>query len=127
MDVSLVTSLLNLGGVGVLAAALLLLHREALKAFRQELSEERLANRQELAIERQVSNERHENIMATLQDHREDSKRDHKETRHAVRDLANVVGLAQISKSQVHRASGGPPGSIVVETSPQTITDPEEP
>ncbi len=36
-----ITGLSNLGGMGLFAAALFLLHRDALKAFREELKEER--------------------------------------------------------------------------------------
>jgi hypothetical protein len=37
----LLHSLANLGGMGCLAAALLILHRDALKAFREELERDR--------------------------------------------------------------------------------------
>lgn len=37
----LISSLVNLGGGFVLAAAILMLHREAIKAFREEMSMER--------------------------------------------------------------------------------------
>ncbi len=38
---AILTGLANLGGMGLFAAALFLLHRDALKAFREELKEER--------------------------------------------------------------------------------------
>lgn len=41
----LITSLINFGGMGTLAAVLLMLHREAIKSFREEMGEERKANR----------------------------------------------------------------------------------
>jgi len=47
MDV-LTTSLFNAGGMGHLADALLLLHRDAIKAFREELAAERKVFRQAL-------------------------------------------------------------------------------
>lgn len=37
----LISGMANLGGMGLFAAALFLLHRDALKAFREELKEER--------------------------------------------------------------------------------------
>lgn len=40
----LVLTLANMGGVGALAAVLLLLHREAIKIFREEMTAERAAN-----------------------------------------------------------------------------------
>jgi len=38
---AILTGLANLGGMGLFAAALFFLHRDALKAFREELKEER--------------------------------------------------------------------------------------
>lgn len=42
-------ALVQFGGIGVLAAAILLLHRESLKSFREELSKDRLAHTNEMA------------------------------------------------------------------------------
>ena len=53
---SLLANLANLGGVGVLAVCLFYLHRDAIKAFREELGKERSIYREEMAIER---SERH--------------------------------------------------------------------
>lgn len=54
---SVSTALVNLGGVGLLSAALLLLHREAITAFRQELKETITAFREELTLERSANRE----------------------------------------------------------------------
>ena len=43
----LITSLINAGGLGLLAAILLLLRRESLKAFREELAAEREQSQRE--------------------------------------------------------------------------------
>lgn len=40
----LVSALVNAGGMGILAGALLYLHRDSIKSFREELAEERKYN-----------------------------------------------------------------------------------
>ena len=62
----IINALLNLGGTGVLAAALLWLHREAIHAFREELATERRLWLGTVAAEREIADRRHEAIMAQL-------------------------------------------------------------
>jgi len=54
MDPSLITTLVQLGGGFVLAAIILVLHREALKSFREELTEERRACSESQHMDRKV-------------------------------------------------------------------------
>ena len=60
------TALANIGGVGILAAALLLLHREALKQFREEMQIERAAHDAHITAERDQCHEDHEKLMAAV-------------------------------------------------------------
>lgn len=46
----LLTGIAQLGGLGALAAAILMLHRESIKAFRDEMASERARNDANLAI-----------------------------------------------------------------------------
>ena len=65
----LLSGLVNLGGGFVLAAVILLLHREALKSFREELCKEREVFRQAIQsveTERDVSDRRHQENLARL-------------------------------------------------------------
>jgi hypothetical protein len=61
----LLHSLANLGGMGCLAAALLILHRDALKAFREELERDR-----QLCTDR-LEQDRSERVTNHLQDRTE--------------------------------------------------------
>ncbi|MGL4553976.1 MAG: hypothetical protein ACRC33_22680 [Gemmataceae bacterium] len=53
----ILASIVNLGGTGALAAALLWLHRESLATFREELRAGRDTFREEMAAERRMWNE----------------------------------------------------------------------
>jgi hypothetical protein len=79
-----VSALLNAGGVGVVAFVLYLLHRDALKAFREELAAERAANREEMALERAASRDAWEKLAAM-------SDRQHGENRERLEKLHDAV------------------------------------
>jgi|SRR6516225_3852156 len=64
MDSSILVPLANLGGGFLVAGLLLLLHRDALKAFREELKEEREANARLVASERALFEERHQKMVS---------------------------------------------------------------
>lgn len=60
------TALANIGGVGILAACLLFLHREALKGFREEMEKERCAHSEQIKLEREQCHEDHEKLMEAV-------------------------------------------------------------
>jgi hypothetical protein len=70
--------------MGLLAAALLWLHREALKAFREELAEERKA-----------SQTQHAALLAVIEHRHDEQLEAHKETRHVVNEFHNEWKLAE--------------------------------
>ncbi len=53
---AILAGLANIGGMGLFAAALFLLHREALHTFREELKEERRMWTEAIQMERQERN-----------------------------------------------------------------------
>lgn len=68
MDV-LLTTLANLGGGFTLAAVILLLHRESLRAFREELAKERnmfARALDDIEAHRETDSERHQEVAARL-------------------------------------------------------------
>lgn len=67
----LIIALANLGGVGVLAAALLWLHRDALVTFRDALKAEREANQNVWKEYLALKLRHHEEVQAQLQAHAE--------------------------------------------------------
>jgi hypothetical protein len=56
----------QMGGMGLLAAALFALHREALKAHREDVAAERKAFREELAAERKQNHDDHGKILEAV-------------------------------------------------------------
>lgn len=60
---SILTNLANFGGMGVLAAILLLLHREALKAFREALTTDRQYAREDRDRDRAAAKESIEKLL----------------------------------------------------------------
>jgi uncharacterized protein HemX len=73
----LIASLANIGGVGILAACLFLLHRESIARFTKELQEERHQNALQLASERaaaqdqfkvfiELKNQQHQQLVTML-------------------------------------------------------------
>jgi len=63
---AMTTALLNFGGMGVVAAILLLLHRDAIKAFERQLSKERESNQVQWQSHLQLSIRQHEVTMQQL-------------------------------------------------------------
>jgi len=96
----LLEALLNFGGMGLLAAAILWLHREALKAFREEM-----------AAERTSCDRRHVELVGELKEIVKEGDRRHlevvnhiQETRHAVKDTAQLVSSdSQMTRLLVER------------------------
>ena len=64
----LVSGLLNAGGLGIASAILYVLHRDAIKAFREELSKERQSNTENLTAERRQCHEDHLCMEQTIKD-----------------------------------------------------------
>ncbi len=58
--------LTNLGGGFVLAAVVLMLHRDSLKAFREELASERATHTQEIKSFLEMKLRHHEEVMGRL-------------------------------------------------------------
>ena len=63
---AILTGLINAGGLGLLAAALFLLHRESIKAFRDELHEERAMCREAAELSRQERQLHHTEVIVRL-------------------------------------------------------------
>lgn len=83
--------------------------------FRRELKETRIEYRAALESVLGHCRQEMETISATLKEELGDM-------RHVIRDFANVAGLqVSLARAQAHKAAGGPPGSIVVETPPATL------
>lgn len=60
-----------------------------------------------------------------VREFRRESSYNHMENRHAICNLANAAGLERAlrehAQAQAHKATGGPPGTIVIETPPVTL------
>lgn len=82
----IVGGLINAGGMGLFAAALFLLHRESLKAFRDELKESRTSFNVNLAAERQQCSEQFERTL-------EDAKDKHAEVMTAIGHISRELGI----------------------------------
>lgn len=65
-DVDLPTNMVNFGGIGVLAAVLFYLHVTAMKNFAQQQDADRAMFRDELRIEREVCERRHNALESKL-------------------------------------------------------------
>ena len=66
METAFLPALVNLGGGFVMAAALWILHREAIKSFKEELHQERQLFDKNITLERQMCHEDHTQMMGVL-------------------------------------------------------------
>lgn len=117
-----INSLINAGGIGILAAALLYLHATSLKEFRAELAaeraarsfelaEERAAHAKELAAERDVCDRRHVENLERLGALHTTIMAEFRDQRYALKDLANAAKLRQALAEQQRPPSQSAPGS----------------
>lgn len=84
--------LINAGGMGIISAALLWLHRESLSTFRTELKEARETFSKEAATERAQCNEQ---FRRTL----EVAERNHEATMAAIAQVSRAIDLQVASRN----------------------------
>lgn len=90
---ALLTALANVGGLGIFAAALLVLHREAIAAFREELRAERESfNARNAAVVSEMR-EHHEATMTALREQHDTSML-------ALRELSLAANLSRVRKGE---------------------------
>lgn len=87
MDNAILVTLGNLGGGFAIAAALLWLHRDALRAFREELREERAYNSKQIMDERELFEQRHQKLISMAVKFHDDEMDAIRDIRDDVKDL----------------------------------------
>lgn len=112
----LLTGLMNFGAMGALAAILLMLHREALKTFKEELNVERKrcdehrarADAHHEAVMQKLSEES-EQIVVTVQKEADAAKGEITATKHAVKELHDAVRLSNYIEDRMRKPGDSTP------------------